>query len=105
MRDCSAATGMELRKRGERLKEEMNNDRIATLRMRQARLNATISAEIALEQKRKARDRKRLIELIGTALLEEAARVPNLKVSLKQTLSTAVVDGKSRRLLTTFGWL
>jgi hypothetical protein len=83
----------------------VSKDRLTALRIRQARLNATIAAEIVLEQKRKARERKRHIEIIGEALLEEAERSPNLKTMLKQTLNTAVVDEKSRRLLSTLGWL
>ena len=81
------------------------NDRLAALREREARLKATISAEIVLEQKRKARERERLIKIVGEALLDEAGRSANFKTVLRQTLNTAVADEKARRLLSNLGWL
>jgi hypothetical protein len=78
------------------------NPKLEVLRQREARLKATISAEIALEQKR---ERERLVKIVGEALLDEAARSPNFKTMLKQTLNTAAVDVKARRLLSDLGWL
>ena len=52
-----------------------------------------------------ARQRERLVAIMGNALLDEADRSPNFKIMLKQTLSTAVADGKARQFLSQMGWL
>jgi hypothetical protein len=82
-----------------------SGDRLSALKERERALRAAIAVELEREQKRKARERDRLVRIVGSALLEEAARSPNFKIMLKQTLNTAVVNEKFRTLLAKLGWL
>jgi len=79
--------------------------RLDALRKREQALRLTITAELDRERKRQARQRERLVAIMGNALLDEADRSPNFKIMLKQTLSTAVADGKARQFLSQMGWL
>jgi hypothetical protein len=62
-------------------KDGLSNERIAALRIRQ------------------------LVEILGEALLEIASCTPDFKSTFTPTLNITVVEAKSRRLLSTHGWL
>jgi hypothetical protein len=79
--------------------------RLEALREREQKLKQAIAAELLREQKRKAREHERLVGIIGQAILDEATRSTNFKLMLKQTLNSAVVDEKSRQLLSNLGWI
>jgi hypothetical protein len=79
--------------------------RLEALRKREASLKAAIADELERDRRRTARLRDRLVAIVGTVLLDEADRSANFKLMLQQTLNTAVVDAKSRRLLSNLGYL
>jgi hypothetical protein len=79
--------------------------KLEALHKREAAVKASIAVEVELERRRRAREHERLVRIVGEALLDEAARSANFKIMLKQTLNTAVVDEKSRRLLSNLGWI
>ena len=83
----------------------VNADRLAALRKREAALKAAIAQEQVRQQKLKEKRRARLAAIVGDALLQEAARVPDFELLLKQTLKKAVKDNKAVKLLTEMRWL
>jgi len=84
---------------------EDGNGKIESLRKREAALKAAIAAETQKQQKREAKNRRRLVDLIGTALVDQAGSSPDLQLMLKQILSGAVTDVSARRFLEERGWL
>ena len=82
-----------------------NADRLAALRKREAALKAAIAQEQVRQQKLKEKRHARLAAIVGAALLEEAARVPDFELLLKQTLKKAVKDDKAVKFLTEMRWL
>jgi hypothetical protein len=84
---------------------EDGNGKIESLRKREAALKAAIAAETQKQQKREAKNRQRLADLIGTALVDQAGSSPDLQLMLKQILSGAVTDVSARRFLEERGWL
>ncbi|MGD0798637.1 MAG: hypothetical protein ABR910_13030 [Acidobacteriaceae bacterium] len=81
------------------------NDRLSALRKREASLRSSIQVELERERKRQARQRDRLVSVVGSVLIDEASRSQNVRTILSQILTTAVVDAKSRRLLSNMGYL
>lgn len=85
--------------------ESGNANRLTVLRKREAALKAAIAQEQVRQQKRREKDRARLAAIIGAALLEEAGRVPDFELLLRQTLKKAVKDDKAVKFLTEMRWL
>jgi len=79
--------------------------KLESLRKREAALKAAIAVEQIRQQKRKARERERLVAVVGETILQQAARVPDFELLMKQTLKTAVTDEKTRKFLAETGWL
>jgi 3-keto-L-gulonate-6-phosphate decarboxylase len=79
--------------------------RLDTLRKREQALKLSIAAELERERKRQARQRDRLVGIVGSALIDEANRSQNVKTMLSQILTTAIVDEKSRQFLSGMNWL
>jgi hypothetical protein len=82
-----------------------NADKLAALRKREAALKAAIAQEQVRQQKLKEKRHTRLAAVVGEALLQEAARVPDFELLLKQTLKKAVRDDKAVKFLTEMRWL
>jgi hypothetical protein len=82
-----------------------NANKLAALRKREAALKAAIAQEQVRQQKLKEKRHARLAAIIGAALLEEAVRVPDFELLLKQTLKKAVKDDKAVKFLTEMRWL
>ncbi len=82
-----------------------NGNRLEALKAREARLREALARERVRQQKRRERNQARLVELIGTALLEEAQRVPDFALMLKQTLAKTVSDSRQRQFLEEMGVL
>jgi hypothetical protein len=82
-----------------------NANKLEVLRKREAALKAAIAEEQVRQQKRRDKNRARLASIVGVALLEEAARVPDFELLLKQTLKKAVNDDKAVKFLTEMRWL
>jgi len=80
-------------------------DRLAALRKRQESLRLVILDEVAKQQKRQERQHKKLVDIVGTALIAHAERTQGFKVMLQQVLSSADVDERSRAFLRDHGWL
>jgi uncharacterized membrane protein len=82
------------------------SDRIAALRKREQALKAAIAAEQIKRQKREQRIHARLVEIIGEALLQNAAKHPDFEAMLKSILKTTTTIGDSeKKLLREKGWL
>ena len=84
---------------------QQNGNRLEALKRREAEIRRRIAAERVKQQRRRERDREKLAAIVGTALLEQAARVPDFELMLKQTLRTAVRDEPARQFLSGMGWL
>jgi hypothetical protein len=86
---------------------EANGDtnRLAILKKRAADLQQAISEEKVRQAKRREKDRARLAAIVGEAVLQEAARVRDFELLLKQTLKKAVNDEKAVKFLVEMQWL
>jgi hypothetical protein len=86
---------------------EANGDtnRLAILKKRAADLQQAISEEKVRQAKRREKDRARLAAIVGEAVLQEAARVGDFELLLKQTLKKAVKDEKAVKFLVGMQWL
>jgi alpha-D-ribose 1-methylphosphonate 5-triphosphate synthase subunit PhnG len=87
---------------------QTNGNKLDALRKREAALKAAIAEEQVRQQKRREKDRARLAAIVGEALLEEAARLPDFEALLKQTLRSAESlrrDERARQFLAGMGWL
>lgn len=71
-------------------KEHVNNGLIEALREREKALRAQIAQATADQRKREAKNRKRLAEIIGGALID-ADIPPDLKSSIKEILAGPVL--------------
>jgi hypothetical protein len=81
----------------------MDNGLIEALREREKALRAQIAAATADQRKREAKNRKRLAEIIGGALID--ADIPaDLKSSIRQILAGAGLEDRARRFLQERGW-
>jgi hypothetical protein len=87
-----------------RVDERLRTDRMELLRKREAALKATIAAEQVKRQKRKEKDHIRLVVIVGEALIQQAARVPDFELMLGELLKS-ITDEKSRRFLSSMGYL
>jgi hypothetical protein len=88
--------------------ETNGNGRIELLKKRENEIRAKIAAERVKQQKRKEKDRARLAAIIGAAMLDEAARVPDFELLLKQRLSSSETlkqDERACEFLVSMGWL
>lgn len=81
------------------------NGRMEALREKEKAIRARITAENHEQQKRKARDRAKLAEIIGSALVDQASSSVDLHLMLKQILGGAVTDASARRFLEQRGWV
>lgn len=80
-------------------------NKLVALKQREAALKAAIAAEQVRQQKRREKDRERLAKTVGIAVLDEAARVPDFELLLKQTLKKTVKDEKAAKFLVEMRWL
>jgi hypothetical protein len=81
-----------------------NTNRLTALRKREAALKAAIAQEQVWQQKLKEKKHARLAAIVGDALLQEAARVQDFRLLLRQTLKKAVVDEKAIKFLVEMDW-
>jgi hypothetical protein len=82
-----------------------NADRLAALRKREAALKAAIAQEQVRQQKLKDKRHARLAAIVGELILQEAVRVPDFELLLRQTLKKAAKDDKAVKFLTEMRWL
>lgn len=82
----------------------MNNEFIEALREREKAIRAQIAQATADQRKRDAKNRKRLAEIIGGALIG-ADIPPDLKSSIKGILAASALEDRARRFLAEGGWL
>lgn len=83
------------------------NEKIETLRKREAALKAAIAAEQVRLQKAKAKELKRDFADIGETLCRFAWETPAFHLTLKQMLAaaSAVTDEPTRKRLSGRGWM
>jgi hypothetical protein len=68
-------------------------------------LRERIARAKAKQQQREAKNRKRLAEIIGNAMVREAEKYPDFREKFKQALNESVTDEKERQFLKERGWL
>ena len=84
---------------------KMSNAKLDALLKREQALKAAIAQEKVRQQARQLKDQARLAAVVGRALLDHGAKVPDFELLIKQTLKTAVKDPSSREFLSSLGWL
>ena len=82
-----------------------NSGRIAALKERERQIRAAIAAETVKRKKREFKEFERLKNIIGGALLSNAAEDPTFASHLKERLQKAVVVESERNLLRSKGWV
>jgi len=85
------------------MKNETGNGRLTALLEKEQALRAQIAKAREDQQRREAKNRKRLAEIIGAALLD-AQIPPETKASISQILSAANLEDRAKRLLKESGW-
>ena len=81
------------------------NGRIELLRKRETEIRAAIAVETVKRKKREFKEFERLKNIIGGALLSNAAEDPTFAAHLKERLQKAVVVEGEKNLLRAKGWL
>jgi hypothetical protein len=81
------------------------NEKMQSLFDRRAALDAKIAEARAVEQRRGIRIRRKLVEIVGTALLDQAAKSADFDLMIKGILKTAVTEDSARRFLFRLGWM
>ena len=83
-----------------------SSDRIEFLKLKERELRARIFAERVRQQKQREKDTARLCSIIGTALVQNAAKHPDFELMLKGVLqTTASFSDSEKKLLKARGWL
>ena len=82
-----------------------SNERIELLKKREAEIRAAIAAETVKRKKREFKEFERLKNIVGGALLANAAEDPVFAAHLKERLQKAVVVEGERNLLRSKGWV
>jgi len=98
MTDINGNGRMEALKRKEAALQE-------AVKKQKASIRAAIEREQAAQRERDAKNRSRLIEIVGNALIEQAEKSPDFLLMLKQILGSAVTDGPARRFLEEKGFV
>jgi len=81
------------------------NERIAALKEKERQIRAAIAEETVKRKKRQFREFERLKNIIGGALLANAAEDAVFAAHLKERLQKAVVADGERNFLRGKGWL
>jgi hypothetical protein len=84
------------------------NNKLETLRQREAALKAAIAAEQVKQQKAKAKLEAREFSHVGEVLCKYAGQSPEFKTMLRQVMPSAIAaagDDAARKFLTSRGWL
>jgi hypothetical protein len=81
------------------------NGRIELLRKREAEIRAAIAAETVKRKKREFKEFERLKNIVGGALLANAAEDPVFAAHLKERLQKAVVAESEKNFLRAKGWI
>ncbi len=81
------------------------NGRIEALREKEKQIRAAIAAETVKCKKREFKEFERLKNIVGGALLANAAEDPVFAAHLKERLQKAVVVEGERNLLRSKGWV
>ena len=84
-----------------------DNGKLDGLRKRAEQLDSLIAQEKLRLQKRAQKERRRLVEIVGTALVDQAssASASDLRLTIMTILDGAVTDSASRRFLQEKEWL
>lgn len=85
--------------------EHNGNGRIELLKKREAEIRAAIAVETVKRKKREFKEFERLKNIVGGALLANAAEDPVFAAHLKERLQKAVVVEGEQKLLRSKGWL
>jgi len=85
--------------------DKSGNGKLDALRKREAAIRAAIAAERVKQQRQQARARAKLVEIVGSALVEQAASSPDLHLMLKQILGGAVTEPAARHFLEEKGFI
>jgi len=80
-------------------------DRLAALQSRERAMHQAVAEERVRQRQLKEKKYARLAAIVDAALLEEAARVADFELLLRQTLKKAIKDEKAAKFLTEMGWL
>ena len=80
-------------------------EKIEALRRRELAVRSAIAAAQTLRQKREEREYRRLVGIVGTALLTYAAQASDFDLMIRGILKTAVTDERSRKFLADLGWM
>jgi hypothetical protein len=85
----------------------MNDDTgvLEALYAKEKALRERIAKAKAEQQKREERNRRRLAQIIGEAMVIEAEAYPEFKEKFKEALNQIVTDEKQRQFLKERGWL
>ncbi len=82
------------------------NGRIELLKKREAEIRARIAEERVRQQRREEKEYERLKNIVGGALLANAAKNADFELMLKGVLKTAGIAAESdRKLLRSKGWI
>lgn len=76
-----------------------SNDRLETLRKREASLRAAIAFEKVRRQKLMEKEDARLFAIVGEAVIHNARRSPQFELMLKQVLQSAEMRDTERAFL------
>ena len=81
------------------------NEKLESLRRKEAALKAAIATEKVRQQKRKEKDDARFFSIVGVALVQNAAQSPDFRLMLKPVLQSAALRETDRAFLAGKGWL
>jgi hypothetical protein len=81
------------------------NERLDALKKREAELRAQIAAERVKQQRREWREYERLKNIVGAAVLANAAESPDFDAVLKGVLKGAALVESEKKLLRGKGWI
>ncbi len=80
------------------------NGRIAALKEREKQIRAAIAAETVKRKRREFKEFERLKNIIGGALLSNAAEDPTFALHLKERLEKAAIVESEKIFLRSKGW-
>jgi hypothetical protein len=81
------------------------NEKLESLRRKEAALKAAIATEKVRQQKRKEKEDARLFSIVGEVLVKNAAQSPDFQLMLKQVLQSAALRETDRVFLAAKAWL
>lgn len=82
-----------------------SNERIELLKKREAEIRAAIAAETVKRKKREFKEFERLKNIVGGALLANAAEDQTFSLHLKERLQKAAIVESDKNFLRSKGWV